>query len=305
MDWYKGTISAESEEGLEVAVAVLIDHGITGMELINSKERIRDLKSMTSSWDFADERLLFDDGKHNIVFYVPQEEGSHERLERLQNELAQFGAAVEYGNENESKWAHEWKKHFVPIKIRNIVIVPEWDKYLKKEGEIVFTIDPGAAFGTGQHESTRLCIEGICEYIKPGDSVLDIGCGSGILSCISSLLGAGNVLACDIDGVGAINATKRNAKLNGLKNIETFAGDALIGINGEYDLIIANIVADVITALLPLVENTLSNHGRFISSGIISEKADEVKKAMKQHGFKVIWEKELNGWVAFVVEKNA
>ena len=148
-----------------------------------------------------------------------------------------------------------------------------------------------------------LSIEAICAFIKPGALVLDIGCGTGILSCISSLLGAAHVLACDIDGVGAINATKRNIALNNLNNIETFAGDALTDLDDsrKYDLVIANIVADVIISLSPLVSKILKENARFIASGIVKENSDEVKAAFKKCGFRILWEKEQNGWLAFVV----
>ena len=307
MDWHKGIIRVRSEEEMEIVAAVLLNRGITGIEIVNDKERIQELQGMTGAWDYADECLLFDEGRFFVAFYVPWEDGSDEVLAEIVEDMSALGLTVEFGSENEGSWVNEWKKHFHPIKIENIVVVPEWVDYEKKENEVVFKIDPGAAFGTGQHESTRLCIEAIDACLVQGDSVLDIGCGSGILSCISSLLGASRVLACDIDGVGAVNTTKKNIALNNLDNIEVFAGNALTDLDEKlkFDLIIANIVADVIVSLSPLVSRLANANARFISSGIIVEKSYEVRQSFKDCGYTIVWEKELNGWLAFVVEVNA
>ena len=307
----KISIKTTSGLGVESVIAVLVSNGITGMEIIDSKERVSDLKSLAGTWDYADESLLECSEEASVVFYIEKADDRKKMLGKIESELKQLnGIKIERELEDADKWQNEWKKHFKQTKIGKIVIVPEWTEYIAERGETVFRIDPGAAFGTGQHESTKLCIYALQEYVKREDLVLDIGCGSGILSCICSLIGAKKVVACDIDPIGAINATKRNARLNGISNIEVLAGEATSELpqklsKEKYDVIIANIVADVIIELVPFVKEYLKQSGKFISSGIIGERAAEVRAKFFHEGLNIIWEKELNDWHAFVVSKYA
>jgi ribosomal protein L11 methyltransferase len=205
----------------------------------------------------------------------------------------------------EDDYANSWKQYYKPLSIGNIAVVPEWEEYEKKENETVLRIDPGMAFGTGTHETTSLCIEEIQKYAVEGKKVLDIGCGSGILSIASLLLGAEDVNAIDIDP-NAVKVSYENASLN------TYAGDfkAVAGnilamdeaakdlVNGKkYNYILANIVADVIIRLSAFVGDLLTNDGVFIMSGIITERRDEVMKALADNGFTVTGEQEKGGWL--------
>ena len=309
--WEKIIVRATSSATIENITAVLISNGIAGMEIVDAAERVRYLETIASKWDYADDSLLVNDGLMYVVYYLARDEGYEEKLCKIGSELRQLdGVEVTHGQMDDNKWQDEWKKHFKPIKIGEIVIVPEWEEYEKKTNETVFRIDPGAAFGTGQHESTMLSVLALTKFVKEEDIVLDIGCGSGILSCISSLIGAKKVVACDIDTVGAISATKRNAILNGISNIEVLSGDALSELSQKlsekkYDVVVANIVADVIIELAPFVKGILNSGGRFISSGIIGEKVEEVKAKFLSEELEIVWTKESNDWFAFVVKKNA
>ena len=307
--WEKITVKARTSEDIESITAVLISCGIVGMEIIDHAERVRDLNNLISAWDYADESLLEPSTEKNIVFYIAKEDGCEEQERKIKSELKKVDCfEIIRECEYDCQWLNEWKKYFKPIKIGNVTIVPEWEKYEPKKNETIFRIDPGAAFGTGQHESTKLSILALQEYVKNDDVMLDIGCGSGILSCIGKMLGAKKVIACDIDPIGAVRATKKNIALNGLSNIEVFSGDVFSSskiCEETYDVVVANIVADVIIELLPLVNKLLKKGGLFISSGIIGDRAEEVKDAFRKTSLNIIWQKEINNWLAYVVEKNA
>lgn len=310
--WEKILIKTISGECVEIVTAVLIDNGIAGMEIVDAAERVKDLKSIIGSWDYAEESLLtINTDEIYVVFYIETCDGCEETLYKIESELKQFGE-IELRREKTdgSEWLNEWKKYFKPIKIKDVVIVPVWEDYEAKNHETVFKIDPGAAFGTGQHESTMLCVHALQEFVKKDNIVLDIGCGSGILACISSLIGAKKVVACDIDPIGAISATMINAELNGISNIEVLSGDASSDLackisKIKYDVVVANIAADVIMELVPFVKGILKQGGKFISSGIISEKAADVSRAFHKDELETVWSKDINDWYAFVVQKNA
>ena len=190
-----------------------------------------------------------------------------------------FGSLdLSYSRVNEEDWAENWKKFFHPVKIgKRVLIRPEWESCDNPEGRVVLLIDPGMSFGTGTHETTKLCIEALDEHIKDGAAVLDIGCGSGILSVAALLLGAASAVGVDIDS-NAVETAYKNAKLNGLskERFGAYTGDILtdeacaLSFKQEIDVVIANIVADVIIPLCGLVPGFLNKDGIFISSGIIA-----------------------------------
>jgi ribosomal protein L11 methyltransferase len=317
MEWTKIEVSA-TPFGAEIVTGVLLDCGVVGAEIINAQERVRHLAETAHLWDYADDNLLevLSDDVY-VVFYVTKDadggkilEDVTRRLSRIKNEFAGLGALeIKSQATNDEAWLNEWKKHFKPLSVGKIVIVPEWETYENTDGEIIFTIDPGSAFGTGQHQTTRLCIFELQEFLQNGDRLLDIGCGSGILSIIGLLLGADAVLACDIDPAGAIAATKKNAELNpvDLNRLQIFSGDALscdtlrskICAN-KYEVIVANIVADVIVELLPFVRGLLSPGGVFIASGIIDEREAEVLAAFRKNKFDILKNSREEGWCCIV-----
>ncbi|MCL2840571.1 MAG: 50S ribosomal protein L11 methyltransferase [Defluviitaleaceae bacterium] len=319
MEWIKVAIETTTY-GAEIITGMLIANGVSGMEIIDPQDRIRHLTETIRTWDFADEVLLQSQSNDvYVIFYLEESVEGKKVLELLKGELdllikkdtaSEFGKlALILESANDETWLNEWKKHFKPMHIGNIVIVPEWENYEPTTNEIVFTIDPGTAFGTGQHQTTQLCIKALQKSLKPRDRLLDIGCGSGILSIIGLLLGADTVFACDIDPAGAMSATKKNASLNAIdiNKLQIYAGDAISDeglrtsiIENPFDVIVANIVADVIIALLPLFKRALKLNGVFIASGIIDERLDDVLTAARQEGFEIIEYHSLEGWRCIV-----
>ena len=318
MQWIKVSIETTSP-GVETVTAILMSCGINGVEIIDSKERAQYFADTTRTWDYADESLMVADSDWAyVVFYVTDNEAGESLLANVKESLARFaneenediGAlTVRVESANDETWLHEWKKHFKPLRLGRVVVVPEWEAFTPQDNDIVFTIDPGSAFGTGQHQTTQLCINALQKWVGMGDKVLDIGCGSGILSIISMLLGAQYVCAIDVDPAGAITATKKNAELNpiDLSKIKVMAGDVLTCENTRaevkettYDVVVANIVADVIIPLVPFARAFAKPGGIFIASGIISERLDEVLDAFTSGGFTLLAQEELEGWHSVV-----
>ncbi|MBF1051556.1 MAG: 50S ribosomal protein L11 methyltransferase, partial [Peptostreptococcaceae bacterium] len=189
----------------------------------------------------------------------------------------------------QENWENEWKKYFKTIKVSDsIVIKPTWEEYTKKENEKIIDIDPGMAFGTGTHETTRMCIKAIEKYIKQNDILIDIGCGSGILSIAGAHLGAKNVIGVDLDKL-AVKISKENVELNGYKDvIDIRYGDLTDVITEKADIIVANIIADAIVMLSKGVSNFMNDDAYFISSGIINDKKNYVQENLIKNGFEIL-----------------
>lgn len=207
----------------------------------------------------------------------------------------------------EEDYANAWKQYYKPLKIGEVTVVPQWEDYTPVEGETVLRIDPGMAFGTGNHETTSLCVEELQRYFPNGGDLLDIGCGSGILSITALLLGARKAVGIDIDP-NAVKVSGENASLNTFSGVFTgICGNileektALVG-GEKFDCIAANIVADVIIRLLAFAGDLLRERGRMILSGIITERGDEVKRAIAENGFVLLKEQEKKGWLCMVIE---
>ena len=238
--------------------------------------------------------------------YISPEESPSEALEFLNERLKSQN--IDYKIENsackDSDWANNWKKYFKPTPVGNkLLIRPIWIDDYESEGRAVLNIEPGMAFGTGTHETTRLCLELLEKYVNKGDEVLDVGCGSGILSVASLLLGAKNAVGVDIDEI-SVKVAADNAKLNGVsEQFEAIQGSLTEKINGKFDLILANIVADVIIKLVDDVENYMKENSIFIMSGIIDMRVNDVKNALKDK-FDIIDEKESKGWFAIAVKQK-
>lgn len=218
---------------------------------------------------------------------------------------------VEIKHVDEEDYANSWKQYYKPIKIGNrIVVVPEWEPYEKADGEITVTLNPGMAFGTGTHETTSMCIEALQDIVFEGDEVLDIGCGSGILSVTALLCGANRADATDIDR-NAVNVAYENAELNGVKDRLYATEDNILSAESpirtarkKYNVVIANIVADVIIEICGFVKTLIKPYGCFVASGIISERLDDVVKAMNDNGLCVAAIHEKRGWNCIIANPD-
>lgn len=323
MDWIKVTIYTSSE-GIEPLSGVLYQLGITGTEIEDEADFKDFLENNKQCWDYVDEDLIREKEKETCVkIYVSDNLAGKETLAAVRGAVSelkardsenQFGRLfIELDNISEEDWANNWKKYFHPVEVgEKILIKPEWEELSSPTDRIVFNVNPGMSFGTGSHETTQLCIEALENIIKPGDDVLDLGCGSGILSIISIMLGAGSAFAIDIDP-NAVDIAKDNAALNKISpdNFYAKAGNILTdeALKNEiaakkYPVITANIVADVIIALAPFASSVLAEGGVFITSGIISERSEEVLNALKLAGFEKIELKSRGDWVSAACTKQ-
>jgi ribosomal protein L11 methyltransferase len=268
--------------------------------------------SLVQQFGLIDEELLNKDTEQAVLhIYFADNINITECIEFLRVRFAaeNIPMTLLQNKIKEEDYANSWKQYYKPIKIgRNIVVVPEWESYTPSEGEKILKIDPGMAFGTGTHETTSLCIEALQDYLKQGDKLFDIGCGSGILSITGLILGADIADALDIDP-NAVKIAKENAALNSFKGyFNAFSGNILNGDkqvlnkidNKKYDIIIANIVADIIIRLSDFSRSYIKKGGYFITSGIITERADEVEKALISNGFVILEKRIKKGWVCFI-----
>lgn len=211
---------------------------------------------------------------------------------------------ITIGSIDEESWATAWKQYYKPLSISDrITIVPIWEDYSKKNDEIIVKMDPGMAFGTGSHPTTILSLQALDSYVQPGLEVIDVGCGSGILSATSILLGAGHVLALDLDDV-AVASTLENVKLNQVETkVDAHVNDLLKDIKGPVDIVVSNILAEIILKLVEDAKNVLKPGGIFITSGIIQAKAEEVRHALENNYFEIVEVNQLDDWVSYVAKK--
>ncbi len=257
--------------------------------------------------DLIDESILkADKSKGSCSIFVPEEKNVSEYISYINERLPLLGIPYETEiiNTADEEWSTAWKKYYKPTPIgERIVIVPSWEHYDKKDGEIIIDMDPGMAFGTGTHETTRLCASLLEKYIKQGDKMLDIGSGSGILAICGAKLGASSCFACDIDPV-AVRTEKENCERNGCDNITCAVSDLLAGVSDEkYDIVTANIVADIIIRLSSDVGRYMKDGAHIVVSGIISEREPEVDRAMLESGFTKVEALYDGGWCAEVFRK--
>lgn len=285
------------------------------MSMIDNSLMIEDFSDVEKDLDgvygdLIDEELLKADKTvvSVSVFVAPERspiEAEHYAASRF--EALNLDVKVETIGVSEEDWADSWKQYYKPIKTgKRIVIVPVWEKYDAKPEELIVLMDPGMAFGTGTHETTRLCASMLEKYITEGESMLDVGCGSGILAICASKLGAKECFACDIDPV-AVRIANENAEINKTPNVKAEVSDllkqVLVKENG-YDIICANIVADVIIRMAPDIGKFMNKESILIVSGIIVERAEETIKALNQYGLEVVDSVRENGWYCGVVKKK-
>lgn len=251
--------------------------------------------------DIIDEDLLEKDRSKAIIhIYISPEDNPVEAMSFLKEryDLENIKYDISTKNCKQEDFANNWRKYFKDTKVGDkLLIRPAWEQEVDPEGRIVLKIEPGLAFGTGTHETTSLCLCMLEEYIKPDMKVLDIGCGSGILSVASILLGAGSAVGVDIDEL-AVKTAKENAKINNVSDkFNAMHGDLTDKVSDKFNIVIANIVADIIIKLTSTVENYLNKDSIYIVSGIIDSREDEVAYVLSNR-FNIINRKEKNGWVA-------
>ncbi len=257
--------------------------------------------------DLIDEQLLkADRDKAKIHIYIDPEDNIDEAVSFLKERLNAAGIAytIDLSNVREDDWLNNWRKYFKPMPVgERLLINPSWYTDTDPEGRAVLNIDPGLAFGTGKHETTRLCMEALERYVNNGSKVLDVGCGSGILGIAAVLLGADSAFGVDIDET-AVRTANENARINGVGDSFTaIAGDLVDKVTEKYDIVVANIVADAIIALSASVPRFMTDDAVYIVSGIIDARSDDVKNAVKD-SFDIVEENTLGGWYCFVLRQK-
>ena len=333
MKWIKMELKTTTE-AVDMISVILGDLGVEGIE-ISDYVPLSEEDKQKMFIDILPE-LPEDDGSAVVSFYLDTDTDIEELKANIAVELSELRQFMNVGSgelsvsETEDKdWINNWKEFFKPFRVDDsIVIKPTWETLTeKKDGDLVVEIDPGTAFGTGAHETTKLCIWNLKKYLKKGDTVFDVGCGSGILSIISMLLGADYAAAVDIDPI-AVGVTAENAEVNKLtaeiceKNeaglpvftgksglIEVVDGNvigdralrAAVGLQ-KYDIVVANILADVIIPLSAVAREFMKPGALFISSGIINMKQEAVEAALKENGFEIVEIVTQGDWVSIVAK---
>lgn len=317
MKWTKLTLSTMAE-AVDLVSDMLSELGIEGIEIIDNVP-ITEQEKKAMFIDILPE-LNTEDKTALVSFYLDEDENIQYTLDKIHDGLKELSAFTDIGTGNieiseteDTDWINNWKAYFKPFRIdETIVIKPTWEKLDEvKATDLIIEIDPGTAFGTGSHETTKLCILGIKKYIKPGIRLLDVGCGSGILSIIGAKLGAAEVTGTDIDP-NAVKAAYENAEVNRI------GSDVLTILNGDiitdedlqkdagfecYNMAVANILADIIIPLSAEIGRHIKHGGIFISSGIINTKKEAVKEAILKNGFKILEINEMGDWVSIVAQK--
>lgn len=249
------------------------------------------------TWDFADLDVLEHKGDVAVVKGYFSEEDNiedilnfvNERLEDIKNQGIDITpGTVESEKMFEEDWANNWKKYYKPFRVgKSLIVKPIWEEYEAKDGDLVVELDPGMAFGTGDHETTNMCMKALEEYVTKDSVVFDVGCGSGILAIAAAKLGAKKAVGVDLDPV-AVESAKENVSYNNLDNIEILYGNLVDVIEGKADVVVANILAEIICILTEDVKRVLKDGGVFITSGIIHDRVDMVVNKMESSGFEVI-----------------
>ncbi len=316
MKWNKYTLKTTSKAE-DIVISTLADLGIQGVE-------IEDKQPLTEE----DKRQMFvdilpdmpeDDGVAYLNFYLEPEDDNEAILKRVEEELEELRVFLDIGegtiirSETEDKdWINNWKQYFHQFYVDEILIIPSWEEVREEDRDkMIIHIDPGTAFGTGMHETTQLCIRQLKKYVKPGDEVLDVGTGSGILSIIALKLSAGHALGTDLDPC-VVSAVEENKAVNG---IPEGSFDMLIGniIDDrqvqeragyeKYDIVTANILADVLIPLTPVIKSRLKPGGIYITSGILDVKEQEVREAVEGAGLAVVEITRQGEWVSITARK--
>lgn len=305
-------------ENIDEVVSNLYSIGLTDL-VIDDPRDIDDIldKKTGYEWDYIDDSVLeLKNSEPKVTLYFDfKEEGepdyaetvkrNDEKYDEIKEVTKGIATSVDFLVNDDTDWKDTWKQYFKPKKVsERIVVKPTWENYEKKDDELILEIDPGMAFGTGTHETTSLCIRMLEKYMKKGEKVLDVGCGSGVLSIAASLLGASECLGVDIDPV-AVEVSKENIELNHVENISRAEyGDLTKGIDFVADTVVANLMADLVIMLSEDVARCMKSGGYYISSGILVEKIPVVREKIEACGFEIVEIKEDGMWSAIVARKN-
>jgi len=305
MDWTEISVEVNAAQ-IDDAAAIAnmtVPYGIYIEDYSDLENEVQQIAHI----DLIDEDLLkMDRSKAKIHIYIDPEDNIGEAVQFLKERLtaASIPHTIDMTDVQEDDWLNNWRKFFKPMPIgEKLLINPSWYTDTDPEGRVVMNIDPGLAFGTGKHETTRLCMEALERYVKGGEKVLDVGCGSGILGIAAVLLGAQSAFGVDIDEL-AVRTANENAAVNHVEDKFTaIAGDLVDKVDGKYDIVVANIVADAIIALSASVSEFMKEDSVYIVSGIIDTRADDVKNAVGDR-FEIIEENTYRGWYCFVLKRR-
>lgn len=301
-------------EASELIADAMWEFSPYGVTVCDKNDIIALQKNSPVFWDYMDESALVPQTDVLVKCYF-EPDRAEELIQAVMKEICarrdNAAGFLDYGTLEEVKreiegddWIDVWKKHFRPIHLNKIVVVPEWIEYEKKEGEEIVLLDSNMAFGTGEHETTSMCVELLQKYLKAGDTCIDVGCGSGILGISAAKLGAGYCYLSDLDPIAVESAT-HNAIKNGVAEKVTVAGANLLeGAQVTADIALANITAEVLIMLAPSVAKHIKDNGILILSGIIKERLQAVKDVYRKIGFALSEEREKGAWFALVLRKE-
>lgn len=307
MNWLEVTINAAHQE-MDALTARLTALGVEGLVTEDETDIENFLEENRKYWDYVDEDFSASiRGVCRVKFYLEDSEDGHAELRRLAECLPERELLTRVVRNED--WENNWKEYYKPLPVgERLLIVPEWEQAPEGSGRVLLRLDPGLIFGTGGHATTQMCLEALEMYSAPGKRVLDLGCGSGILAIAALLLGCDSAVGCDIDE-NAPPVVMENAALNGIGSdrLTAFAGDVLVESsvarrlkNDKFEVVTANIVADVIIAISAKARSYMAEGGVFICSGIIAGREAEVEKALCDAGFEILEHKKKDDWNAYI-----
>ena len=305
MDWTEITAKVPTDKTDEAAAIanMTVPYGIYIEDYTNLEIDAQEIAHI----DLIDDELVNKDRTHSIIhMYIAESDNAVEAVSYLRERFNACGIDNEINCVlvDDADWNENWKKYFKAFEIgKKLAVCPSWESYDNKDGRTVISLDPGAAFGTGSHATTSLCLEILENQVTNDTTVLDIGTGSGILAIAADLLGAKGAIGVDIDAQ-SVKTAIQNAEINGVsQKTEFLVGDLADKVNGKYDIVCANIVADVVMRLFDNVADFMKDDGILIVSGIIDLRASEVEKSAQEHGFKITQSLMREEWHAYVLTK--